>query len=90
MEGDGDHAGELPASLHPEVPAQTLLPPKLLQADHLKSGRSLTYCGETEGPALRPGDQTRIHPLSSVLNFLLGNEKDGTALSGVLLRGFLG
>lgn len=41
VEGDCHHAGELPAPLHPQVPAQTFLPAKLLQADLLKTERSL-------------------------------------------------
>lgn len=35
VEGDRHHPGQLPAALHPEVPAQTLLSTQLLQADHL-------------------------------------------------------
>lgn len=41
MEGDRHHAGELPAPLHPQVPAQTFLPAQLLQADLLNTERSL-------------------------------------------------
>lgn len=40
VEGDHHHAGELPASLHPQVPAQTLLPAQLLQAHLVNSERS--------------------------------------------------
>lgn len=36
VEGDCHHAGELSASLHPQVPAQALLPTQLLQTDLLK------------------------------------------------------
>lgn len=35
VEGDGHHAGELSASLHPQVPEETLLTAQLLQADHI-------------------------------------------------------
>lgn len=40
VEGDRHHAGELPASLHPQVPAQTLLATQLLQAHLVKPERS--------------------------------------------------
>lgn len=73
VEGARHHAGELSASLHPQVPAQTLLPAQLLQADHLKTDRSLRPrllpAKKTERrpclhPAeLRPENQTWIHPL---------------------------
>lgn len=36
LEGDRHHAGQLPAPVHPEIPAQTLLTSQLLQADHLE------------------------------------------------------
>lgn len=41
MEGDRHHAGQLPASVHPQVPAQAFLPTQLLQVDLLKSNRNL-------------------------------------------------
>lgn len=46
VEGDRHHAGELPASLHPQVPAQTLLAAQLLQA-HLVNSERIHVCDHT-------------------------------------------
>lgn len=41
VEGDRHHADQLPASLHPQVPAQALLPAQLLQVDLLEGDGNL-------------------------------------------------
>lgn len=66
VEGDGHHAGELSASLHPQVPEETLLTAQLLQADHITTQRSLEpgpgLCGTTAESALL-GIRTWLQPL---------------------------
>lgn len=62
VEGDRHHAGQLPAALHPQVPAQTLLSTQLLQADVLtgegagprRTGRRPAATSES---AERPGSE---------------------------------
>lgn len=47
VEGDRHHAGELSASLHPQVPAQTLLAAQLLQA-HLVDPERSHVCDQAQ------------------------------------------
>lgn len=48
VESDRHHPDQLPASLHPQVPAQAFLTTELLQVDLLKADGNLRPLGSTE------------------------------------------
>lgn len=100
VEGDGHHAGELSAPLHPQVPAKTLQPAQLLQADLLKTETSLWPHLKQKGvpvfiqlslrfdQRIKPG----FIPFNLFWKVPLGNVKGRTVMSGTecLLRGRAG
>lgn len=58
VEGDRHHAGQLPAALHPEVPAPSILPTQLLQAHLIEEQEhppSPTHPPARQPPSSPPG-----------------------------------